>query len=115
MVCPRRTFIACAPTLAEAKPTGGILANTLPNAPPRIVSLADAAKAASDFVILRTLPGSVRAFCEWPEVATMLRANGVRLDEKASWLIVGNVTSAGKPHIVIRDEKGKDILQLEAV
>jgi hypothetical protein len=96
-----------------AKPTGGIPTNTVPTEPPRIVSLADAAKAASDFVILRTLPGSVRAFCAWPEVAALLRANGIRLDEKASWLIVGNVTSAGRPGVLMSDTLGHHKLQFD--
>ncbi len=57
----------CRGLLAQPWPTGGIPAHTLPTEPPRVVSLADAAKAAGDFVILRTLPASVRAFAPGPK------------------------------------------------
>src|SRR5262249_42789522 len=79
----------CRDVLAERWPGGGIPASTFPTEPPRVVSLADASKAAPDFVILRTLPGSVREFCSRPAVATALRQRAIPFDEG---LIVGSLT-----------------------
>jgi hypothetical protein len=98
--------------LANIKPDG-LLANTLPAEPPRVVSLADATKAAADFIIVRTLPSGVQAFCTRPDVAAVLRDWGIKIDNQADWLIVGNVTAAGRPGLLIRDAKGRQNVQLE--
>jgi hypothetical protein len=76
------------------------------------VSLADAAKAAPDFVILRTLPGSVRAFCTRPDIAGLLRQQDIKLNTAATWLIVGHVTPAGNPEVWICNEQGTPILRM---
>src|SRR5207245_5145143 len=93
----------CRGVLAEPWPSGGIAANTLPKEPPRVVSLADAGRAAPEFVILRTLPGSVRAFWALPGVAPVLRQRGIQFD---TGLIVGSVTSAGEPAVALCDATG---------
>jgi hypothetical protein len=103
----------CREMLSQPWPTGGILASTLPTEPPRVVALADAAKVASDFVILRTLPRSVQEFCAWPQVAALLHKRGIRLDEKKSWLIVGNGFANGNASVLIRDPMGKHIVNLD--
>jgi hypothetical protein len=103
----------CHELLAHPWPGGGIPASTFPADPRRVVSLADATKAAGDFVILRTLPGSVRAFCSRLDVAAALRESGIDLDTGESWLVVSNATSTGKPGVLIRDQAGKSALQLE--
>jgi len=103
----------CRAVLARPWPAGGIPASVLPTEPPRVVSLADATEAASDFVILRTLPASVRAFCDRPDVAALLQGRGIHLAAKERWLIVANVTASGKPGVLIRDAHGKRVLQLE--
>ena len=102
----------CRALLAQAWPSGGIPANTLPKDPPRVVSLADATKAAPDFVILRTLPGSVREFRALPEVASVLRQRGIQFD---TGLIVGSVTSAGEPAVALCDATGRRVIELPAI
>jgi hypothetical protein len=99
--------------LYQARPVDGLQASLLPAEPQCVVSLADATRAASDFVILRTLPGSVQAFCDRPDVAAVLQRQGINLAEQACWLVVGNVTSAGTPGVLIRDAAGNHVLQLE--
>jgi hypothetical protein len=99
--------------LARPWSVGGIQARTLSMDLPRIVSLADAVKAASDFVILRTLPKCVRRFCELSSVAGLLQAGGINIGDNESWLIVANATAAGKPGVLIRDALGQQALQLE--
>jgi hypothetical protein len=76
----------------------GVPASALPTEPPRVVSLADAVKAAPDFVIVRTLPGSARAFWERPEAAGLPRREGV---------MVGGVTAKGTPGVLLYDPNGK--------
>ena len=95
---------ACRALLAQPWPTGGIPAHTLPTEPPRVVSLADAAKAAGDFVILRTMPASVRAFREWPEAAALLRQRQINLDAASNWLIVATVSAIGVLDVLIRND-----------
>jgi hypothetical protein len=85
----------------------------LPADPRRVVSLADAAKAAKDFIIMRTLPGSVRAFCSRPDVAAALRQRAIQPESDQPWLIVAKVTADGKPGVLIRDAAGKHLLQLK--
>jgi hypothetical protein len=79
---------------------GGIMASALPTQPPRVVALADAAKAAADFIILQTLPGSLREAGAW------LNERGVKLDPRAA-LIVGNVSGAGQPVVWICNSEGR--------
>jgi hypothetical protein len=79
---------------------GGILASALPTQPPRVVALADAAKAAPDFIILQTLPGSLREAGAW------LHHRGIKLDPRAA-LIVGNVSAASQPVVWICDSEGR--------
>jgi hypothetical protein len=104
----------CRAVLAEPWPSGGIAANTLPTDPPRVVSLADAAKAANDFVILRTLPGSVRAFCARPDMSALLQGQGIDLENEASrWLVVCSVTAMGKPAVLICETSKQLSLEFE--
>jgi hypothetical protein len=104
----------CRAALAEPWPSGGIPANTLPSDPPRVVSLADAAKAANDFVILRTLPGSLHAFCAWPDVSAMLQERGIHLETESNpWLVVGSVTAIGKPAVLICETNRQHSLKFE--
>jgi hypothetical protein len=86
-------------------PEYGIRADSLPTEPPRVVSLADAVKAAADFVIVRTLPSSVRTFLEYCGI------NG--LDPREKWLIVYGVTTAGMPGVLVYDAEGKVARELE--
>lgn len=103
----------CRALLADVRPSG-IAAATLPTHPPRVVSLADAARAARDFVVLRTLPGSVRAFFNQPEVAAKLRDKGFDPASVAgNLLIVGGVTRAGTPGVLLYRDSGQCILELE--
>jgi hypothetical protein len=97
----------CRALLSETWPAGGIPASALPTLPPRVVSLADAAKAAADFVIVRTLPGSRRAMAAW------LAQRGISLDTRAC-LIVGGATATGKPAICICDDGGQSLAVIEA-
>ncbi|HYV38950.1 MAG TPA: hypothetical protein VE988_24915 [Gemmataceae bacterium] len=83
----------CLALLAQAPIPRGIAATSFAADPGRVVSLADTTKASPDFVILRTLPASVRAFCRRPEVAEIVRAKGINLDAGEHWLIVANVTA----------------------
>jgi hypothetical protein len=91
--------------LAAACPRGGIRAETLPMEPPRVVSLADAVKAAADFKIVRTLPTSVRAFCAFVGMK--------ELDRHRGWLIVYATISKERHGILIADEAGKTVWELE--
>ena len=97
----------CRALLSQPWPVGGIAASTLPTRPPRLVSLADATKAAADFVILQTLPGSRSAMAAW------LAQRGISLDARAR-LIVGGVTAAGKPALWICDAAGQRLAEIEA-
>jgi hypothetical protein len=104
----------CRAVLAESWPNGGIAANTLPTEPPRVVALADAAKAANDFVILRTLPASLRDFDIWPDVSAVLQKHGIDLNAPGSrWLVIGSVTAQGKPGVSICDGNGQRLVELE--
>jgi hypothetical protein len=103
----------CRAVLAESWPAGGIAASNLKMQAPQVVSLADAARAAKDFVLLRTLPGSVRAFCGRSDVSALLRERGINIDPgKGPWLIVGSITVAGSPGVRICDARGQCILQM---
>jgi hypothetical protein len=104
---------SCRDELCREKPPGGIPATELPADRQSVVSLADATRAARDFVILRTLPGSVREFFERPDVAAALQERGIKPDGETSWLIVANVTAAGTPGVLIRDATGNDMLQMK--
>jgi hypothetical protein len=104
----------CREVLASAWPSGGIAANTLPTDPPRVVALADAAKAANDFVILRTLPGSLAALSEWFDLPAALHEHGIDFNlERRGWLVVCNVTATGKPAMLICNASGQRVLELE--
>jgi hypothetical protein len=97
----------CRELLAQPWPEGGMAATTLERETQQVVSLADAVNAARDFVVMRTLPRSVRAFCEWLGVAEVLQRAGFVPDTNDDWLIVGNSASGGRIQVLIRDRLGK--------
>ena len=104
----------CRQVLAEPWPTQGIAANKLTMDLPRVVSLADAAKAAQDFVILRTLPGSVRAFCADREVAALLQARGLDPEAPEQIALIVATTTNGKPGIMLCEAEGRCLLEFES-
>jgi hypothetical protein len=103
----------CQELLAQSSTSGGIPVTELPSDPRRVVSLADAAKAAKDFIIMRTLPGSVRAFCSRPDVAAALRQRAIQPESDQPWLIVAKVTADGKPRVLIRDAAARNRVFME--
>jgi hypothetical protein len=89
-------------------PTGGILASTLPDQPGRVVALADAVKVAPDFIILETLPGSLREAGAW------LNQRGIKLDVRAR-LVVGSVSAAGHPAFLICDSESRHLQEYPVI
>jgi hypothetical protein len=102
----------CCKLLAEEAPPG-LPVSVLPADLPRVVSLADASKAALDFVVLRTLPSSVRAFLAWPAVAHALSQRGIQLDPAADWLIVARINPRNEPVVWIGDADGRCFVELD--
>jgi hypothetical protein len=104
----------CRQVLADPWPAYGIAAKKLTTALPRVVSLADAAKAAQDFVILRTLPGSVRAFCADRAVAALLQARGLAPEAPEQIALIVATAINGKPGILLLDAEGQRLLEFES-
>ena len=102
---------ACLQRLREGKETHGLSLDAVGgDARPGTVSLTDARRAAPDFVLLRTTPGSVRALLEHYDFTAL--AEKIELD----WLIKGGrvlvARDAAGPGVLVYDEEMRARLEL---